>query len=59
MYAAEPGEGGEAWAKVKAKVASAKGTSYINVATEDKVEDGFGFFHNKPNNPRLYDQSGR
>ena len=47
LYAAKPGKGGEAWETVKAEVASAKGTSHINVATEDEVEDGFGFLQSK------------
>ena len=45
-------------AKVKAKLASSKGSSPINVATEDDanaVEDGFGFLQNKSNDPRIHD----
>ena len=62
LYAAKPGEGGEAWAKVKSKVVSVKGTSHINVATEDDadaVEDGFVFLQRKSNDPRLHDQIER
>ena len=56
MYAAKPGKGGEAWEKFKDEVASVKGTSHINIATEDEVEYGFGFLQNKSNDPRLHDQ---
>ena len=48
--------------KVKAEVASAKGTSHINVATEDNadaVENWFGFLQSKSNDPRLHDQVER
>ena len=41
---------------------SAKGTSHINVATEDNedaVEDGFGFLQSKSNDPQLHDQVQR
>ena len=40
-------------------MASAKGTSHINVATEDEVEYGFGFLQSKSNNPRLHYQDER
>ena len=62
MYSKKTGEGGESWGKVKAEVASAKGTSHINVATEDNdyaVEDGFGFLQSKSNDPQLHDQVQR
>ena len=43
-------------------MASAKGTSHINIAIEDdsdEGEDGFGFLQSKSNNPRLRDQVER
>ena len=59
MYAAKTGKGGEVWEIFKAEVASAKDTSHINVAIEDKVEYGFGFLQIKSNNPHLHDQAER
>ena len=59
LYAAKPVKGGEAWEKVNAKVASAKGNSHLNVATKDKVEDGFGFLQSKWNDPHLHYQDDR
>ena len=59
MYAEKIGEGRDAWAKIKAEVASEKFNSHINVATEDdedEVEDGLGFLYSKSTNPRLHDQ---
>ena len=38
---------------------SAKGTIHLDVATEDKAEDGFGFLQSKSNDPRLHDQAER